>query len=92
MNTDDIQRIKDFEYKFSEVSRVIAALNKALDDYFDIQSLKDYMESGQWKADFEADERGEIPADIERGVLSEDGLYDLLGEVDRILRRYAIRP
>jgi hypothetical protein len=26
-------------------------------------------------------------ADIERGVLSEDGLYDLLDEVDRILRR-----
>ena len=74
----------------------MAALDKALDDYFDIQryidDLKDYMESGQWKADFEADERGEIPSDIERGVLSEDGLYDLLGEVDRILRRYAIRP
>ena len=74
----------------------MAALDKALDDYFDIQryidDLKDYMESGQWKADFEADERGEIPSDIERGVLSEDGLYDLLDEVDRILRRYAIRP
>ncbi len=96
MTQTDLQRIKDYEYKFSEVSRVMAALNKALDDYFDIQSyigdLKEYMESGQWKADFEADERGEIPADIERGVLSEDGLYDLLGEVDRILRRYAIRP
>ena len=96
MTPANIQRIKDFEYKFSEVSRVMAALDKALDDYFDIQryidDLKDYMESGQWKADFEADERGEIPSDIERGVLSEDGLYDLLGEVDRILRRYAIRP
>lgn len=41
---------------------------------------------------FEADERGEIPADLERGVLSEDGLYDLLGEVDRILRRDTIGP
>ena len=72
----DLQRIKEFEYKFSEVSRVMAALNKALDDYFDIQSyiddLREYMESGQWKADFEADERCEIPDDIERGVLSED--------------------
>ncbi len=96
MTQTDLQRIKDYEYKFSEVSRVMAALNKALDDYFDIQSyigdLKEYMESGQWKVDFEADERGEIPSDIERGVLSEDGLYDLLDEVDRILRRNTIGP
>ena len=96
MTPANIQRITDLEYKFSEVSRVMAALDKALDEYADIKSyiddLKDYMESGQWRADFEADERGEIPSDIERGVLSEDGLYDLLGEVDRILRRYAIRP
>ena len=96
MTPIDLQRIKDFEYKFNEVSRVMAALDMALDEYADIKSyigdLKEYMESGQWKADFEADERGEIPSDIERGVLSEDGLYDLLDEVDRILRRYAIRP
>ena len=91
MTPIDLQRIKDFEYKFNELSRVLAALDTALDEYADIKSyigdLKDYMESGQWKADFEADERGEIPAGIERGVLSEDGLYDLLESVDRILER-----
>lgn len=91
MTPIDLQRIKDYEYKFSEVSRVMAALDMALDEYADIKSyigdLKEYMESGQWKADFEADERGEIPADIERGVLSEDGLYDLLESVDKIRER-----
>ena len=91
MKPADIQRITDLEYKFSEVSRVMAALDMALDEYTDIKSyigdLRDYMESGQWKADFEADERGEIPADLERGVLSEDGLYDLLESVDKILGR-----
>lgn len=91
MTPTDIQRIKDFEYKFNEVSRVMATLDMALDEYADIKSyigdLKGYMESGQWKADFEADERGEIPADVERGILSEDGLYDLLESVDKILGR-----
>ena len=91
MTPSDLQRIKDFEYKFNEVSRVMAALDMAQDEYADIKSyiedLKEYMESGQWKADFEADERGEIPAGIERGVLSEDGLYDLLESVDKILGR-----
>ncbi len=96
MTPTDLQRIKDLEYKFSEVSRVLAALDMALDEFDGVKSyiddLRENMESGQWKADFEADERGEIPADLERGVLSEDGLYDLLGEVDRILRRDTIGP
>ena len=96
MTPIDLQRIKDLEYKFSEVSRVLAALDMALDEFAGVKNyiddLREYMESGQWKADFEADERGEIPSDIERGVLSEDGLYDLLNEVDRILRRDTIGP
>ena len=40
--------------------------------------LVEYYESGQWLADFEADERGELPRDLKRGVLSQDGLWDLL--------------
>ena len=28
--------------------------------------------------DYEADERGELPPDLKRGVLSQDALYDLL--------------
>ena len=87
----DLQRIKDLEYKFSEVARVLAALDMAMDEFDGVKSyiddLRDYMESGPWKADFEADERGEIPAGIERSVLSEDGLYDLLESVDKILGR-----
>ena len=63
MTPVDLQRIKDFECKFNEASRVLAALDKALDEYTDIKSyigdLKEYMESGQWKADYEADEKGE---------------------------------
>ena len=43
------------------------------------------MESGQWKADFEADEDGLIPENLSRGVLSEDGLYNLLDDADKII-------
>ena len=45
--------------------------------YEDKKILSSYYES-LWKEDFEADEKGLIPKDIKRGVLSEDGLYDLL--------------
>ena len=48
-----------------------------------IKTLRTYMESGQWLADYEADEHGEFPAGMKRGVLSQDGLYDLLAETDK---------
>ena len=34
--------------------------------------------SAEWREDYEADERGEIPPDLTRGVLSQDALFDLL--------------
>ena len=43
----------------------------------DKKILSSYYET-LWKEDFEADEQGLIPKDMKRGVLSEDGLYDLL--------------
>ncbi|MBR4039743.1 MAG: DUF4298 domain-containing protein [Clostridia bacterium] len=44
--------------------------------------LADYIRSGQWLCDYERDERGELPADLKRGVLSQDALYDLLSGMD----------
>ena len=43
--------------------------------------LDAYYTSIQWWDDYEADERGELPPDLNRGVLSQEALYDLLGRV-----------
>ena len=43
-----------------------------------VEELTAYYESDDWKADFEADEAGLLPKDLPRGVLSEDGVYNLL--------------
>ena len=40
--------------------------------------LDAYCTSGEWREDYEADERGELPPELKRGVLSQDALYDLL--------------
>lgn len=40
--------------------------------------LLDYYEGGQWLLDYQADERGELSKDLKRGVLSQDGLWNLL--------------
>ena len=43
-----------------------------------IQKLTNYYESPDWRSDFESDERGELPKGLKRGVLSEDGIYNLI--------------
>ena len=42
--------------------------------------LLEYYLGGQWLLDYQADERGELPKTLKRGVLSEDGLWNLLPE------------
>lgn len=40
-----------------------------------------YYTGGQWLRDYELDEKGLLPADLKRGVLSQDGVYNLLSEM-----------
>lgn len=57
-------------------------------DYKDLTSsfsiLEAYYTSPAWRTDFEADEAGLLPPDLKRGVLSEDGIYNLLEEYKRL--------
>jgi hypothetical protein len=58
------------------------ALEKKIKEYKELQSeiqkLEAYYTSQQWKDDFAADEAGEFPDKLKKGVLSEDGIYNLL--------------
>lgn len=47
--------------------------------------MSDYYGSKQWREDFEADEQGLYPEDLKRGVLSEDGVYNLLEQNKEIM-------
>ncbi len=49
------------------------------------KALKKYMDSGKWLKDYETDEKGELPQDLKRGVLSQDGLYDLLQDASDVI-------
>lgn len=44
--------------------------------------LTDYYENGQWLHDYELDEQGLLPANLKRGVLSQDAVYNLLELLD----------
>ncbi len=79
-------RIKEMEVRYDKVKAALAELEKAEEKLVelsdDIDVLREYYESGKWQKDFEADEQGKIPKDLKRGVLSEDGLWNLLEDVD----------
>ena len=46
-----------------------------------LKRLTDYYESPLWLQDYALDEQGLLPAGLKRGVLSEDGVYNLLAEI-----------
>ena len=76
---DMVIRVAFFEKIFDELSAAIQAEGSVPDELQDkVLLLEQYYTSGQWRADYEADEAGLFPADLKRGVLSQDGVYDLL--------------
>ena len=62
-------------YEFP-TSRTLGKLHQEFQK--ELRKVETYYESSLWKADFAADEEGKFPAGMKRGVLSEDGVYDLL--------------
>ncbi len=75
--------------RITEMERCLDASRRAVDDLAaafevyeatrkDYKKLSDYYGSTRWMEDYEADEAGKLPADLKRGVLSEDAVYDLI--------------
>ena len=81
-----IARVKRMEQYYDKVLNLLAHSPQVLYEDIDIQKmieeLTEYMYAGLWLQDYECDERGELPADLKRGVLSEDGLYNLLCDIE----------
>ena len=83
--SENIQRIKRMEIYYDTVFNTVHNAPELLNDEHIsamLKSLAEYYEDGGWLKDYEADERGEIPKDLKRGVLAQDAIYDLLHDVD----------
>ena len=53
----------------------------------EVAELSKYYGSELWKQDFAADEAGNLPPDLKRGVLSEDGIWNLLSDYRNIQKK-----
>lgn len=81
-NKEQIARIRKMERRLNRASAAVKRLEAALDKWEavqeDIAALEEYYDSDLWKQDFADDEAGLLPANLKRGVLSEDAVWNLL--------------
>ncbi len=83
-NKEQLQHIRQMERHLVRAASALERLSSALDKYeeakADIAALASYYGSNDWKQDFADDEAGRLPKNLKRGVLSEDGIWNLLEE------------
>ena len=86
MNYETIDRIRSMEELYDRAIVLVKKADRTVSETEELESaaarLREYYESPQWKEDFEADEAGKLPKGLKRGVLSEDGIYNLLDEIN----------
>ena len=81
------------EQRLDRSSQMVMRLSAALDDYEEsldaIKELEVYYGSNEWKNDFADDEQGRLPQNLKRGVLSEDGIWNLQEDSRMLKERLA---
>ena len=75
-----LARILKYEITMREAEQLLRAKENADRLQSLISELEAYYTSDEWKRDFADDEKGLLPKKLPRGVLSEDGVYNLLEE------------
>ncbi|MBP5231070.1 MAG: DUF4298 domain-containing protein [Clostridia bacterium] len=82
IDPEQIARIQRNEAILNELSPALRNAEDSLSRLASLlpeaEKLAAYYGSEDWKQDFSADERGLLPDGLNRGVLSEDAVYDLL--------------
>ena len=90
-NKKQLARIRKMERRLNRASAAVKRLEAALDKWEDAQeaiaALNEYYGSDLWKQDLADDEAGRLPADLKRGVLSEDGIWNLLTDCRELTSR-----
>ena len=81
-NKEQIARIRLMERHLDKALAAVKRLTAALDKYEAAQeaimALDEYYGSKLWRQDLADDEAGRLPEGLKRGVLSEDGIWNLL--------------
>ena len=90
----DYEIVNRYRAKKSQFRKRLAALEKKIEEYeafqSEIRKLEAYYTSQQWKDDYAMDEAGTFPEKLKRGVLSQDGIWNLLERNRELTRRLGL--
>lgn len=85
MIQEAIERIRRMELYFDKLTKVA---EESPDCFWRDETIKtmlreliQYYDNGQWLRDYELDEKGLLPQNLKRGVLSEDAVYNWLSAI-----------
>ena len=85
---EQLERIRHMERLFDFVLEAMKESPMSHDKYVKakeaITTLSAYYGSDDWRKDYADDEAGLLPKDLKRGVLSEDGIWNLLSDWEEL--------
>ena len=88
------QYIYAMENILDKATYMMDTLEKKIVEYEEFQSaikkLEAYYISQQWKDDYAMDETGKFPEKLKRGVLSQDGIWNMLERNKELTQRIGI--
>ncbi len=80
----DYDYIVELTKIYEDHKKLTEKLDKALNDFKShqkkLEELERYYYSEKFRDDYDASNKGEIPSEINQGILTEDAIYDLLGD------------
>lgn len=90
------QHIYEMESILGRALQKMDDLERKIADYeafqTQIRKLEAYYTGPQWKEDFAMEEEGKFPEKLRRGVLSQDGIWNMLERNSEMLERLGISP
>lgn len=80
----DYDYLKKHANTYDSYKELLTKINEILDqlenDREDFNKLVEYYYSDQFKKDYDDSNEGKIDSSINQGILSEDAIYDLMGD------------
>ncbi len=89
MMNEQIKRIMQMESLLNAALSLIKKDSLSPEEMQTLKQLVDqldvYYSGPLWRMDYEADEKGLLPRELNRGILSEDGIWNLLTDYTALL-------
>lgn len=80
----DYNHVVELTEIYEEHKKLLDKLCSSLEEFKnhqkELEKLEKYYYSDKFMEDYDASNKGEIPDDINQGILTEDAIYDLLGD------------